>query len=105
MRPGYALVLALLVSGPLLRPGYLLLRDAVSTPRSYLSDTALGLTSPPRATPQDFAVALASHLIDGGVLVKALLVLGLWLAGWGAARLGGGAPPDAGGGGPTGGAG
>ena len=60
-RPGYALVLALLVVAPLLRPGYLLLRDAVSTPRSYLSDTALGLTSAPRATPQDFAVALASH--------------------------------------------
>ena len=86
-RPGYALVLALLVVGPLLAPGYLLLRDAVSTPRSFLSDTALGLTSAPRATPQDFAVALASHLVDGGVVVKTLLVLGLWLAGWGAARL------------------
>ncbi|OBF00217.1 hypothetical protein [Mycobacterium sp. 852002-10029_SCH5224772] len=86
-RPGYALVLALLVVGPLLAPGYLLLRDAVSTPRSYLSDTALGLTSAPRATPQDFAVALASQLVDGGVVVKALLVVGLWLAGWGAARL------------------
>jgi hypothetical protein len=90
------LVLALLVVAPLLRPGYLLLRDAVSTPRSYLSDTALGLTSPPRATPQDFAVALASHLIDGGVVVKALLVLGLWLAGWGAARLVAAALPCAG---------
>ncbi|OBH55312.1 hypothetical protein A5685_11060 [Mycobacterium colombiense] len=86
-RPGYALVLALLVVGPLLAQGYLLLRDAVSTPRSYLSDTALGLTSAPRATPQDFAVALASQLVDGGVVVKTLLVLGLWLAGWGAARL------------------
>ena len=86
-RPGYALLLALLVVGPLLAPGYLLLRDAVSTPRSYLSDSALGLTSAPRATPQDFAVALASHLVDGGVVVKALLVAGLWLAGWGAARL------------------
>jgi hypothetical protein len=85
--PGYALVLALLVVGPLLKPGYLLLRDAVSTPRSYLSDTALGLTSAPRATPQDSAVALASHVVDGGIVVKALLVLGLWLAGWGAARL------------------
>lgn len=95
-RPGYALVLALLVVGPLLAPGYLLLRDAVSTPRSYLSDTALGLTSAPRATPQDFAVALASHLVDGGVVVKALLVLGLWLAGWGAARLVEVALPDAG---------
>jgi hypothetical protein len=94
--PGYALALALLVVAPLLRPGYLLLRDAVSTPRSYLSDTALGLTAPPRATPQDFAVALASHLIDGGVVVKLLLVLGLWLAGWGAARLVAAALPGAG---------
>ncbi len=86
-RPGYALGLALLVVAPLLKPGYLLLRDGVSTPRSYLSDTALGLTSAPRATPQDFAVALASHVLDGGIVVKTLLVLGLWLAGWGAARL------------------
>ncbi|OBG65669.1 hypothetical protein [Mycobacterium sp. E3339] len=95
-RPGYALVLALLVVGPLLKPGYLLLRDAVSTPRSYVSDTALGLSAAPRATPQDFAVALASHVLDGGVVVKALLVLGLWLAGWGAARLVATALPDAG---------
>lgn len=95
-RPGYALVLALVVVGPLLKPGYLLLRDAVSTPRSYLSDTALGLTSAPRATPQDFAVALASRVLDGGVVVKALLVVGLWLAGWGAARLVATALPDAG---------
>lgn len=93
--PGYALVLALLVLAPLLRPGYLLLRDAVSTPRSYLTDAALGLTAAPRATPQDFAVALASHVLDGGVVVKALTVLGLWLAGWGAARLAALALPDA----------
>jgi len=86
-RPAYALLLALLVVAPLLRPGYLLLRDAVSTPRSYLSDTALGLSSAPRATPQDFAVALASSLVDGGIVVKTLLVLGLFLAGLGAARL------------------
>lgn len=95
-RTGYALVLALLVVAPLLAPGYLLLRDAVSTPRSYLSDSALGLTSAPRATPQDFAVALASHCIDGGVVVKALLVLGLFLAGWGAARLVATVLPEAG---------
>jgi len=95
-RPGYALALALLVIGPLAGPGYLLLRDAVSTPRSYLSDGALGLTSAPRATPQDFAVALASRVVDGGVVVKVLLVAGLWLAGWGAARLVGAALPAAG---------
>lgn len=95
-RPLYALALALLVVGPLLQSGYLLLRDAVSTPRSYLSDSALGLAAAPRATPQDFAVALASHLVDGGIVVKALLVAGLWLAGWGAARLVGAALPCAG---------
>ena len=53
--PGYALMLALAVTAPLLAPGYLLLRDAVSTPRSYFSDAALGLTeAAPRALPQDF---------------------------------------------------
>ena len=76
------------MTAPLLAPGYLLLRDAVSTPRSYLSDSALGLSqAAPRALPQDYAVALASEVLDGGVVVKALLILGLWLAGWGAARL------------------
>jgi len=86
--PAYALVLSLVVTAPLLAPGYLLLRDAVSTPRSHLSDSALGLSeAAPRALPQDFAVALASAVFDGGVVVKALLVAGLWLAGWGGARL------------------
>jgi hypothetical protein len=98
-RPGYALALALLVVAPLLSPGYLLLRDAVSTPRSYLSDSALGLVSAPRSTPQDFAIALASHCVDGGIVVKALLVAGLWLAGWGAARLVAMVLPEAGAGG------
>ena len=78
-------------------PGYLLIRDAVCTPRSYLSDDALGLSeAAPRALPQDFAVALASRLIDGGIVVKALLILALWLAGWGAARLAALVVPDAG---------
>jgi hypothetical protein len=98
-RPGYALVLALLVVAPLISPGYLLLRDAVSTPRSYLSASALGLVSAPRATPQDVAIALASHVIDGGIVVKALLVAGLWLAGWGASRLVALVVPEAGAGG------
>ena len=86
--PGYALALAVVVTAPLWSPGYLLLRDAVSTPRSYLSDAALGLTeAAPRALPQDFVIALVSHLVDGGVVVKVLLLAGLWLAGWGAGRL------------------
>jgi hypothetical protein len=95
--PAYALALSLLVTAPLLAPGYLLLRDAVSTPRSYLSDAALGLSeAAPRALPQDFAIALASHVVDGGLVVKALLIAGLWLAGWGAARLTAVVLPDAG---------
>lgn len=86
--PGYALALVVAMTAPLLAPGYLLLRDAVSTPRSYLSDDALGLSeSAPRALPQDFLVAVASRIVDGGVLVKVLLMAGLWLASWGAARL------------------
>jgi hypothetical protein len=90
-------VLSLAVTAPLFAPGYLLLRDAVSTPRSYLSDAALGLSeAAPRALPQDFAVALASTVIDGGVVVKLLLAVGLWLAGWGAARLAAAVLPDSG---------
>ncbi len=86
-----------MVTAPLLAPGYLLLRDAVSTPRSFLSDAALGLTeAAPRALPQDFLVALASGLLDGGVVVKALLVAGLALAGWGAARLAAMVVPESG---------
>ncbi len=95
--PAYALVLALVVTAPLLAPGYLLFRDAVSTPRSYLSDSALGLSeAAPRALPQDFVVALASGLVDGGLVVKVLLVTGLLLAGCGAARLAATVVPAAG---------
>jgi hypothetical protein len=95
--PAYALALTTAVTAPLLSPGYLLLRDAVSTPRSYLSDAALGLSgAAPRALPQDFIIAVASRVLDGGVVVKILLIAGLWLAGWGAARLAAVVVPEAG---------
>lgn len=95
--PGYAVLLALAVAAPLLAPGYLLLRDAVSTPRSYFSDAALGLSeSAPRALPQDFLIAALTPAADGGVLVKALLIAGIFLAGWGAGRLADLLVPDAG---------
>ena len=95
--PGYALTLTFAVTAPLLAPGYLLIRDAVSTPRSYLSDSALGLgEAAPRAVPQDFAVATLSAIIDGGVIVKVVLMAALFLAGWGAARLTAQLLPDAG---------
>lgn len=86
--PGYSLALTTAVAAPLLAPGYLLLRDAVSTPRSYLSNSAIGLgEAAPRAVPQDFAVAVLSAVVDGGVIVKTVLIAALFLAGWGAARL------------------
>ena len=94
--PIYALVLAVVVTAPLFAPGYLLMRDAVSTPRSYLSDAALGLSeAAPRALPQDFVVHWLSTVMDGGLAVKLLLVTGLFLAGWGAARLSAAVLPEA----------
>lgn len=95
--PGYAFALTIAITAPLLAPGYLLHRDAVSTPRSYLSDAALGLgEAAPRAVPQDFLIAVASAVVDGGLVVKTLLVAGLLCAGWGAARLAQLVLPDAG---------
>ena len=96
----YSLVLALVVLGPLLGNGYLLLRDAVSTPRSYLTDSALGLgDAAPRAVPQDWLLAVLSPVVDGGVVVKVILAGALWAAGCGAAALarrllGGGLAPQ-----------
>ncbi|MEU1208957.1 hypothetical protein [Nocardia sp. NPDC005825] len=85
---GYSLLLSVIVLGPLLGPGYLLLRDAVSTPRSYLTDSALGLgDAAPRAVPQDALIATLSAVVDGGLIVKAILLSALWLSGWGAAVL------------------
>lgn len=85
---GFSAVLTLLIVGPLSGSGYLLLRDAVSTPRSYLTDSALGLgDAAPRAVPQDALLAVLSPLVDGGLLVKAILITALWAAGYGAAVL------------------
>nr|WP_239476776.1 hypothetical protein [Nocardia arizonensis] len=85
---GYSAVLAALIAGPLSGSGYLLLRDAVSTPRSYLTDSALGLgDAAPRAVPQDAFLAAVSPVVDGGLVVKAILLSALWAAGYGAAVL------------------
>ncbi|MDF0529884.1 hypothetical protein P0W64_17905 [Tsukamurella sp. 8F] len=83
----YGAALAALALGPLLGGGYLLLRDAVSTPRSYLTDAALGLGgNAARATPQDWLIAVASHVVDGGVAVTAILFVSLAAAAWGYGR-------------------
>ena len=89
--------LTALILGPLLRPGYLLYRDAVSTPRSYVTDTTLGIGDlPPRAVPQDWAVALGSSVIDGGFLVTAILFAALTVGGVGYGRLAAHLVPGAG---------
>ncbi|MFI7528009.1 hypothetical protein [Nocardia salmonicida] len=85
---GYCALLTMIIVGPLAGSGYLLLRDAVSTPRSYLTDSALGLgAAAPRAVPQDALLAVLSPVVDGGLLVKAILIVALWSAGYGAAVL------------------
>ncbi|WP_406603909.1 hypothetical protein [Nocardia macrotermitis] len=80
--------MAVVVVGPLFGAGYLLLRDGVSTPRSYSTDSALGLgDAAPRAVPQDWLVAMVSSVVDGGIVVKGVLVVALWAAGCGGAAL------------------
>lgn len=84
----YSAVLTLAILAPLLAPGHLLLRDAVSTPRSHLTDTALGLgDAAPRAVPQDAALAVLTAVVDGGPVVDLVLLLAVWAAGTGAAAL------------------
>ncbi|WP_299569990.1 hypothetical protein [uncultured Williamsia sp.] len=80
--------LSALIVAPLWSGGYLLYRDAVSTPRNHVTDSALGLGDlPARAVPQDWAVAVLSQVLDGGLVVVGLTTLALVLAGVGAGRL------------------
>lgn len=89
-----SVVAAAAILGPLLPallgigPGYLLFRDAVSTPRTHVTDTTLGIGDlPPRAVPQDWFVAMVSSVVDGGVVVVAILSAALVFAGVGFGRL------------------
>lgn len=84
----YCFLLAAVICAPSFAPGYLLHRDLVSTPRSYLTDAALGATeAAPRAVPQDALIAVLSALIDGGIIVKIAIFGALLLAGLGADAL------------------
>jgi hypothetical protein len=83
-----SVALALVIVAPIFGPGYLLIRDMVSTPRSFPTDSALGLAdSAPRAVPQDWLMAVTSSVLDGGIVVKALTFAALVLAGVGYGRL------------------
>ncbi|HNP57101.1 MAG TPA: hypothetical protein PK331_00360 [Gordonia sp. (in: high G+C Gram-positive bacteria)] len=90
MRPLLAVsaVSSALVLGAALRGGPLLMRDAVSTPRSYLTDAALGLgDAPARAVPQDGLLAMASAAVPGTLVLIAMTWISLALGGLGAGVL------------------
>ena len=84
----WALALALLVLGPALGPGFLLVRDMVWVPDLALAGDVLGLGSGlPRAVPSDAVVAVLDEVVPGMLLQKLVLVLALTAGGVGAARL------------------
>jgi hypothetical protein len=83
-----AAAVALLVTAPALAPGFVLLRDMVFVPRQDLDLDTLGLSgATPRAVPVDAAVALLTAVVPGDVLQKAVLLLTVFAAVLGAARL------------------
>ncbi|QIK46393.1 hypothetical protein P9A14_21265 [Gordonia hongkongensis] len=100
---GTGVAAAAAILGPLL-PGligagdrYLLYRDAVSTPRTHVTDTTLGIGDlPPRAVPQDWFLAMVSTVVDGGIVVLAALAASLVCAGVGYGRLAARLVPGAG---------
>ncbi|MFC9979548.1 hypothetical protein [Gordonia sp. NPDC127522] len=100
---GTGVAAAAVILAPLL-PGltgagdrYLLYRDAVSTPRTHVTDTTLGIGDlPPRAVPQDWFLAMVSTVVDGGIVVLAVLAAALVCAGVGYGRLAARLVPGAG---------
>lgn len=91
-RPGaadaVAVVTALVVLGPALLPGYVLLRDMMFVPDPVWSPRLLGLTGETaRAVPSDLSVYLAALIVPAWLVQKVALFGALVLAGTGAARL------------------
>ncbi|MGC4933325.1 hypothetical protein ACLQ3C_06545 [Gordonia sp. DT30] len=93
---GVGAVLAAVILAPLYG-GHLLYRDAVSTPRSFVTDAALGIGPlAPRAAPQDWFVAVTSTVVDGGIVVAVVLTAALACAAVGYGRLAARLVPGAG---------
>jgi hypothetical protein len=83
-----ALAVALLVTGPALGPGFVLLRDMVFVPRQDLDLDALGLSGAlPRAVPVDALMALVTAVVPGDLVQKAVLLGTVYAAVLGAGRL------------------
>jgi hypothetical protein len=84
----WSLVLAVLLLGPALEPGYVLTYDMVWVPDLALRTDTVGLgTGLPRAVPSDAVVAVLDEALPGALLQKAVLLGALVGAGIGAARL------------------
>lgn len=85
---GWAVALSMLILGPALLPGYVLIRDMVWVPNLNLRADVLGLgTGVPRAVPSDALVAVLDEVLPGMVLQKIMLLGSLVAAGVGFARL------------------
>ncbi|WP_284537209.1 hypothetical protein [Nocardioides sp. T2.26MG-1] len=88
----WATVLAVLLLGPALGPGYLLTYDMVWVPDLALRSDFLGLGSAlPRAVPSDAVVAVLDEVVPGMLLQKLMLLGALVTGGVGAAALAGSA--------------
>lgn len=80
-----AVASALLILGPALRGGYVLVGDMVFVPKLPLTGQLIGLSpATPRAVPSDAVVALLSVLLPGQVVQKLLLLAILVATGAGA---------------------
>lgn len=84
----WVLLLALVIVGPTLLPGFALSYDLVFTPRQDLLPGAIGVGGGlPRAAPQDAVVALVEMVVPGAWLEKAILLAIPIIAGTGMLRL------------------
>lgn len=84
----WAFLLATLLLGPALAPGYVLTYDMVWVPDLALRNDLLGLGSAlPRAVPSDAVVAVLDEVVPGMLLQKLVLLGSLVAAGAGGAAL------------------
>lgn len=85
---GWAALLTLGISWPMLRSGYVLSYDMVAVPRQSLLPEFFGFGAGlPRAVPQDAVFALVTQVVAGEWLQKLMLLAILLLAGIGVGRL------------------
>lgn len=93
LETAWVLLLALLLLGPALAPGYVLSYDMVWVPDLSLTRDAIGVGSGlPRAVPSDAVVAVLDEVVPGAVLQKLVLLGALVGGGLGVVRL---LPPEA----------